>query len=251
MRLKKKWGQHLLVSSGILRKLVEFAKIVSGQTVVEIGPGTGNLTKELLKTPLKKLYLIEIDPEMIKILEETIRDERVRIILGDATEFDFSKIGELELKVIGNLPYNVASLIIERTVRYKDFIPYAYYMVQKEVAERLLQKESWLSVFLNTFYEISYLMTIPPKFFLPPPKVESAFIKLERKDFSEISDLDYYKRFLIKIFSKKRKKIKHKVNEEILKKAGVSPDKRVEELSLEEFISLYRSYEKAFPCQKK
>lgn len=251
MKLKKKWGQHLLVSPGILKKIVEFAEIKPGETIVEIGPGPGNLTREILKTPLKKLYLIEIDPEMVETLKQTLKDERVKIFLDDATTFDFSKLQETSLKLIGNLPYNVASLIIENTVNYKNIISLALYMVQKEVAERLLQNTSWLSVFVNTFYKVQYLMSIPPRFFLPPPKVDSALIKLEKKENPPILNLKVYKKFLLQIFSKKRKKLRHKLDEKILKKANISPDKRVEELRLEEFIYLYRFFEEEFLFQKR
>ncbi len=242
--LKKKFGQHLLIASGILQKLVEFSEIKSGETVVEIGPGTGNLTKELLKTPLKNLYLVEIDPEMIEKLKKYIKDKRVTIIQADATNFDFSSLKEKELKLIGNLPYNVASLIIENTVMYKEYIPQAFYMVQKEVAERLIKEKSWLSIFVKTFYEINYLMSIPARFFVPPPKVVSAYIKLTRKDFKEISDLKNYKKFLTHLFSQKRKMLKHKIDEKLLLNLGISPNKRVEELNFKDFLSLYSEIEK-------
>lgn len=245
--LKKKFGQHLLVGSGILEKLVELAEIKPEEIVVEIGPGTGNLTRKLLNTPLKKLYLIEIDPEMIEYLKQHIKDERVIFINADATKFDFTSLKEKELKLIGNLPYNVASLIIENTIMHKDIIPYAFYMVQKEVAERLINEKSWLSIFVKTFYEVEYLMSIPPRFFIPPPKVVSAFVKqLRRKDYKaiDISDLKDYKNFLTKIFSHKRKILKHKINKIYLETAGISENMRVEQLKLEDFISIYLSFQK-------
>lgn len=243
--LKKRFAQHLLIGSGILQKLVDLTEIKPEETVVEIGPGTGNLTKKLLNTPLKKLFLIEIDPEMIKYLKNLIKDERVIFINADATNFDFSSLKERNLKLIGNLPYNVASLIIENTVMYKNYIPYAFYMVQKEVAERLIDEKSWLSIFVKTFYEIKYLMSIPAKFFIPPPKVISAFIKLERKDFKKSFNLKEYKNFLTKLFSQKRKMIKHKIDETYLKKSGISGEKRVEELKLKDFLSLYSIFQKS------
>lgn len=237
--LKKKWGQHLLVSSGVLDRLVELAEIKE-EVVVEIGPGTGNLTKRLLNTPLKRLYLLEIDPEMVEKLKVSLNDPRVVILQTDATTFDFNILNEKELKLIGNLPYNVASLIIENTIYHKHLIYQAFYMVQKEVAERLIQQKSWLSVFVNTFYQLEYLMSIPPRFFVPPPKVNSAYLKFTRKNFDEIKDLKRYKSFLVQIFSQKRKMLKHKVPPEILEKASILPQKRVEELNLLDFITLYQ-----------
>ncbi|WP_028841407.1 16S rRNA (adenine(1518)-N(6)/adenine(1519)-N(6))-dimethyltransferase RsmA [Thermodesulfobacterium hveragerdense] len=237
--LKKKWGQHLLVSSGVLERLVELAEIKE-EVVVEIGPGTGNLTKRLLATPLKRLYLLEIDPEMVEKLKVSLNDPRLVIFQTDATTFDFNTLNERELKLIGNLPYNVASLIIENTIYHKHLVYQAFYMVQKEVAERLIQQKSWLSVFVNTFYQLEYLMSIPPRFFIPPPKVNSAYLKFTRKSFDEIKDLKKYKSFLVKLFSQKRKMLKQKIPPEILEKASILPEKRVEELKLSDFITLYQ-----------
>jgi 16S rRNA (adenine1518-N6/adenine1519-N6)-dimethyltransferase len=241
--LKKSLGQHLLIASGVLKKLVEFCKIKENEVVVEIGPGTGNLTKELLKTPLKTLYLLELDPEMVKTLKKRISDSRVIIIQADATCFDFHSLKEKSLKLVGNLPYNVASLIIENTIYHKDIIPQAFYMLQKEVAEKLLKESrAWLSVFLQTFYDVKYLMGLPARFFYPRPKVSSAFIKLEKNEKADVKDLRLYKKFLTKVFSFKRKMLKQKLDTEIIKKAGISPEKRVENLTLKEFLLLYASF---------
>ena len=240
MRLKKSLGQHLLVAPQILNTIVKFANIKPEEIVVEIGPGTGNFTQFLLKTPLKKLILIEIDKNMIEILKEKIKDSRVNLICADATQFDFSILKEQNIKVVGNLPYNVASLIIENIVKHKQIIYEAYIMIQKEVAERLQSTSSWLGIFVSTFYKIEYLMTIPPRFFVPPPKVDSALISLKREQTNLQIDPTTYKKFLTQIYRNKRKILRHKIKEEILLKAKISPNKRVEELSLEEFLKLFQ-----------
>ncbi len=247
MRLKKSFGQHLLIAPGILQRIVEFADIKPGEVVVEIGPGTGNLTRYLLKTQLKKLYLIELDREMVELLCKKIKDSRVELILADAKNFDFSSLSEKRLKLIGNLPYNVAGLIIENTVNFKDLIPEAYYMVQKEVAERLKSTTSWLGTFVNTFYTVDYLMTIPPRFFLPPPRVYSALLVLRRRMEPALDiEPESYKKFLTRLYAQKRKMLKRKIKEEVLIKAGISPNKRVEELYTEDFIKLFRYYSVLF-----
>ncbi len=239
VKLKKSFGQHLLVSEGVLSKIAQTLEIKEGETIAEIGGGTGNLTKKLLEYPLKKLYVIELDKEMIEKLKE-IQDERLEVIEADATEFNFCKLGE-NLKLVGNLPYNVASLIIENTVYNKNCIPLAVYMVQKEVAEKLQGKKDtgWLSVFVRTFYDIEYVMTVPPRFFIPPPKVYSAVIKLIKNEKLEVENLKDYKKFLTDIFSLRRKVLRKKIPEEILKKAGIEPNTRVEQLKLEDFFKLY------------
>jgi len=243
-RLKKRFGQHLLVSSGVLSKIGEFAEITSEDPIVEIGPGTGNLTEEVLKRNPRKLYLLEIDDEMVSYLKERFKDgiqeEKVILLKADAGKFDYSLILEAEFKVLGNLPYNRASLIVERMVYYFQKIPLAVFMVQKEVAERWMEVESWLSVFIQTFYDIEYMMTVPPRFFVPQPKVDSAVIRLKRKPKVEAFDLKNYKAFLVKLFANRRKALRSKLPSDLLEEANISPLARAEELSVEDFMRLYR-----------
>ena len=239
MKLKKSFGQHILVSKGVLNKIAQSLEIKEGDAVVEIGGGTGNLTRVLLTYPLGKLYVIEIDREMVDHLKE-IESEKVEIIQADASEYPLCELGK-SLKLVGNLPYNVASLIIENTVYNKDCIPLAVYMVQKEVAEKLEGKKDtgWLSVFVRSFYDVEYIMTVPPRFFVPPPKVNSAVIKLVKNEKIKVENLKDYKNFLTHIFSNRRKSLRKKLSEEILKKAGINPNERVDNLKLEDFIRLY------------
>ena len=230
MRLKKFYGQHLLVSPGILKRIVEFARLNAEDVVVEIGPGTGNLTKEILKEPIKELHCLEIDKDMIEELKK-LKDQRLKLYQTDASEFDYC--------LLGNLPYNSASLILERTVLFHRCVVLAVFMVQKEVAQKLVKGLSWLGVFVKTFFETEYLMTVPPRFFLPPPKVQSAVIRLTRKEPSPEIEPTEYKAFLTKLFSLRRKALKNKFPEELLRKASIDPQRRVEGLSLEEIQRLY------------
>ncbi|WP_340689916.1 16S rRNA (adenine(1518)-N(6)/adenine(1519)-N(6))-dimethyltransferase RsmA [Hydrogenobacter thermophilus] len=238
MRLKKRYGQHILLSKGVIKAIVERLSIQEGDILLEIGPGTGNLTRELLNTPLKKLYLIEIDPQMVHELKK-IEDDRVEIFLADATQFDICSLGG-ELKLVGNLPYNVASLIVENTVIHRKCIPFALFMLQKEVAEKLLKGPSWLSTFVRTFYDLNYVMSVPARFFFPKPKVQSALLEFVRKPDGEMIENEKdYKRFLTKLYSMRRKAIKSKIEEDILKMANIDPLKRVEELSVAHVLLLY------------
>ena len=238
MKLKKHLGQHLLVAKGVLERIAQFIDPKEGQTLVEIGPGTGNLTKEVLKYPFKELHLVEFDLQMVRKLQQEIKDKRVKVHWADAVEFDYCSLGS-NLRVFGNLPYNRASLIVERTVFCHRCIEEAIYMVQKEVGEKLQKGASWLSVFLRSFYEVEYLMSLPPKFFLPPPKVESALIRLRRKENTPKLDLVDYKRFLTKLYSEKRKALKNKLPQELLLRAGIEPMARVEMLTPQEVLMLY------------
>jgi 16S rRNA (adenine1518-N6/adenine1519-N6)-dimethyltransferase len=244
MPLKKELGQHLLVAKGVLSKIVEFISPQESDLLVEIGPGTGNLTKEVLKYPFKELHLIEIDPQMIERLREEIKDSRVFIHQADASKFDLCSLGE-NLKVFGNLPYNVASLIVENTVFHHRCVPVAIYMLQKEVAQKLQKGAGWLSAFLQTFYSVEYLMSLPARFFMPPPKVQSGLIRLKRKKEVPELDLKEYKRFLTSLYALKRKALKNKLSESLLLEAGIDPMARVESLSVEKVLLLYNTWQKA------
>ncbi len=237
--LKKSFGQHLLVSEGVLKEIARLLKIDSQDVLLEIGGGTGNLTKVLLRHNPAKLIVVELDRDMVRRLKE-IEDERLEVIQDDAKSLQICRLAD-ELKVVGNLPYNAASLILENIILHRRCIPFGVFMFQKEVALRLCGKGdlSWLSVFLRTFYEVRYEMSVPARFFKPPPRVQSGVISISRKDapFEETED---YKRFLTGVFAHRRKKLGKKLPQEVLRRAGIETDRRVDGLELEEFITLYR-----------
>ncbi len=244
VRLKKSLGQHLLISKGVLKKIADCIDIKGG-TVVEIGGGTGNLTRELLKKEPKKLIVLEIDRNMVELLEN-IKDVRLEIIEIDASQFDFCSLGE-KIKVVGNLPYNYYSFIIENVVRHRYCIREACFLLQKEVAERIEGKRNvgWLSLLVRSFYRVEYLMTVPARFFRPPPKVNSGLIRLKRYETLPKVDTDKYIKLLKKIFSDRRKMLKKKIRENILIKCGVNPKARAEELTPLEALCLYNYMEEA------
>lgn len=238
MKLKKYLGQHLLIAPGVIERIAQFIDPKEGEVLVEIGPGTGNLTKKILEYPFQRLHLLEIDPDMIKELQKTIEDSRVIIHEVDAVNFDFCSLGN-NLKVFGNLPYNVASLILENTTFCYSCITQAIYMLQKEVAEKIQKGHSWLSAFVRSFYQVEYLMSLPSRFFHPKPKVQSALIRLRRKEELPNVDLEDYKNFLTRIYSKKRKALSSKIPKETLLTLGIDPMLRVENLDLEKILLLY------------
>lgn len=246
IKLKKRFGQHLLISPGVLKKIAEFAELEEEDTVVEIGPGTGLLTRELLKYPIKNLFLIELDSEMVAYLKNNLKDERIVLIQADATSFNYAELNERELKILGNLPYNVASLIVENIVFYHTLIPFSLFLVQKEVAEKWLSGKSWLSLFIQTFYDLEYLMTVPPRFFKPPPKVDSALIRFKKSIKKEITDLKNYKKFLTLLYQHKRKMLRKKFPEKLLKEVNLSGTLRSEDLTLKEVFHLYEKWSQIF-----
>ncbi|MCS7307115.1 MAG: 16S rRNA (adenine(1518)-N(6)/adenine(1519)-N(6))-dimethyltransferase RsmA [Aquificaceae bacterium] len=243
MKLKKHLGQHILVARGVITRILEFINPEDGDVLVEIGPGTGNLTLEVLKHPFKELHLIEIDKDMVLKLKERIKDERVRIHMEDAVGFDFCSLGS-SLKVFGNLPYCVASLILENTVFHNACVREAVYMLQKEVAEKLQKGTSWLSTFVNTFYRLEYLMSLPARFFVPPPKVQSGLVKLSRRENPPEVDLKDYKKFLTSLYATRRKALKNKLPLDILTLLDIDPMLRVEALKPEEVFLIYNKVKK-------
>ncbi len=243
-RLKKDLGQHILLSKGVLKKLVEFLEVSGDDRVVEIGGGTGNLTREILKTDVREVFTIEIDPSMVEELKK-IEDRRLKVIEADATTFDLCSLGQ-DLKLIGNLPYNVASLIVENTVRYRRCVSLALFMVQKEVALRITGKSEpgWITLFVNTFYRTEYVMSLPPKFFFPRPRVESGVVRLVRREGYPDIETDRFKTFLTKFFSRRKRKLKNLFPEDSLKEAGLDPDLRPHQLSYDEILKLYNVLER-------
>ena len=242
MRLKKGLGQHLLISGGVVEKIVSELE-PEGLDVVEIGGGTGYLTRELLKKGPRSLTVIEIDPRMAERLQ-TIGDPRLRVLEADATSFDLCTVGE-SLILCGNLPYNVWAGIIERVIICHPCVERGVFMLQKETALKLTGKEKpgWLGIFFRTYFDAVYLMSVPARFFVPKPKVSSGVVRFTKKHAEGVpSELKKYKEFLTSLFTSPRKMLRKKFPQELLAQAGIEGTRRAEELSLEEILRLYNVY---------
>ncbi len=245
-KTKKRFGQHLLVSEGIIKKIVDEIDIKPEDIIVEIGVGTGQLTKEILNRKPKKLYGIEIDKTAYPIIEEKFSSfENFVLIKKDYFDVNLYEIAEnKKIKLVGNLPYNVSSLILVDAVFKIDILKLCVFMVQKEVAEKLVAKPkgknfTFLTVFIQTFFDVEYIMSVPARFFSPPPKVTSAVVKLIPKENSPVKDKKEFKNFVSNLFSQRRKMLRTKIEEDILKKAGINPKSRVEELDKDQILKLY------------
>ena len=246
-KTKKRFGQHLLISEGILSKIVNEIEVKYTDTIVEIGVGTGQLTKEILNRNPKVLYGIEIDKIAYLIIEEKFSEyENFKLIKDDFFNVNLFELAKSEkIKLVGNLPYNVSSLILINTIFFIDIIERTVFMLQKEVAEKLIAKPrtknyTFLSVFIQTFFEIEYIMSVPPRFFSPPPKVVSAVVKMLPKDSFPDLDKKAFKNFVSSLFANKRKMLRKKLPIEALKEANIPETARVEELNLEDFLILFK-----------
>lgn len=246
-KTKKRFGQHLLISEGIISKIVDEIDVKYTDTIVEIGVGTGQLTKEILNRNPKVLYGIEIDKMAYPIIEERFSTyQNFRLIKNDFFNVNlFELVKNEKIKLVGNLPYNVSSLILINTVFYIDIIEKIVFMLQKEVAEKLIAKPkaknyTFLSIFIQTFFEIEYIMSVPPRFFSPPPKVVSALVEMFPRDNSPDIDKNAFKNFVSSLFANKRKMLRKKLPIKALKEAGIPETARVEELNLEDFLNLFK-----------
>ncbi|WP_457641750.1 16S rRNA (adenine(1518)-N(6)/adenine(1519)-N(6))-dimethyltransferase RsmA [Persephonella sp.] len=250
-KTKKKFGQHLLISKGVIEKIVDQLDITREDIIIEIGVGTGQLTEEILNRKPSVLYGIEIDELAYPIIEERFSNQSNFILIKkDFFDVDLRKLSERKkIKLTGNLPYNVASHILINTAFYLDILILTVFMVQKEVAEKLVahpktKNYTFMSVFLQTFFDIEYVMSVPARFFAPPPKVTSAVVRMLPKENPPVSmeNMKKYKNFVSMLFTNRRKMLRTKINEETLKKANIKPTSRAEELTVSQFIELFSEY---------
>jgi 16S rRNA (adenine1518-N6/adenine1519-N6)-dimethyltransferase len=247
VRPKKHLGQHFLKDENIAQKIVE-SLLYSGN-LLEIGPGTGVLTKYLVRKT-NNFKVVEIDRESVEHLEATFPSLTSRIIKGDFIKLDLTDYFDAEFAVIGNFPYNISSQIFFKVIQNRAMVPEVVCMIQKEVAERLAappknKTYGILSVLLGAFYDIELLFTVSETVFIPPPKVKSAVIRLTRKanlnlNCDEVMFFDVVKT----AFNQRRKTMRNSLKKFWFEK--FDPDQypvfkqRPEELSVEEFVELVK-----------
>ncbi len=247
MKAKKKFGQNFLVDRYFISKIINEINPKEESNILEIGPGKGAITEPILKK-INHISVVEIDPDMIKILKHKISTKNISIlaedVLGINDEF-FKKFN----KIIGNLPYYIATEIILKLTKIYSSSSELYFMVQKEVAERITAKPSnksfgRLSVILQYYFDAELLFELPPVAFSPQPKITSAFIRLTRKKrvSPKVIDEDSFEQIIKIAFSQKRKTIKNNFKNILLDKdflsLEISPQIRAETLTIDQFIKL-------------
>lgn len=250
---KKSLGQNFLRSTKALRQVVEAAKIQKGDWVVEIGPGEGVLTSDLLKAGAK-VTAIEKDDRLIPILTEKFKEElengQLELLHGDALEIPFDKIGLKtgEFKIVANIPYYITGLLLPIILGGKIQPSLAVILVQKEVAVRILardSKESILSMSVKVYGKPRIVDTVPAGAFVPAPNVDSAILCVEEisKNFftkaPQVSENNFFE--TVKAgFAHKRKLLRAnlELSDEIMAKAGLSPMARAEDITLEDWKRL-------------
>jgi len=247
VRPKKKLGQHFLTDLNVAKKIADLLDYSTHQNVLEIGPGTGVLTQYLV-SKTAKLHLIEVDEESIYFLQKKYNSKVLNLIQGDFLKLDLKTIfGNNAFSVIGNFPYNISSQIVFKVIENKIQIPFFAGMFQKEVAERLCEppgskKYGILSVLSQLYYKTEYLFTVAPIVFKPPPKVDSAVIKLTRKEnFNLACDETLLSRVVKLSFQQRRKTLRNSLKTlnlpDNLREDSIF-DLRPEKLSGDDFIQL-------------
>ena len=255
VKAKKHLGQHFLADANIARKIVESLRLPNGVTeVLEIGPGMGVLTGTLLQNPAYRTSVVEIDRDSVAYLGKHFPTLEGRIHSQDFLKMNLGQLyNEQPISIIGNFPYNISSQIYFQVLAHRGQVREVVGMIQKEVADRLAEGPGSktygiLSVLLQAYYTIDYLFTVPPHVFNPPPKVQSAVIRLTRNT-TEKLDCDEVLFFKVvkQAFSTRRKTLRN-----ALKPFGMSPesttdalfDKRAEQLSVADFVGLTRHVER-------
>jgi len=241
---KKYLGQHFLNDENIATKVVDSLSLSNYLNVLEIGPGTGVLTKYLIKKNIN-LKLVEIDNESVEFLKTHLSIDPLIILQHDFLKLDLSNIFTENFAIIGNFPYNISTQIIFKVLEYKNSVPELIGMFQKEVAERICEKKGSkkygiLSVLTQTYYDTKYLFSVPASVFTPPPKVISAVIRLVRK---EQIDINYNEKLFFKVvklsFQQRRKTLRNSLKSfnlsDILREDAIF-DLRPEQLSVRDFI---------------
>ena len=244
VKAKKHLGQHFLKDLNIAQKIADTLSLANYKKVVEIGAGMGVLTQFLLKKDTE-VYVVEIDKESVAYLEAHYPELRGKIIADDFLKYDIAGYLREPFAIIGNFPYNISTQIVFKLLELRDYVPEFSGMFQKEVAERICEREGSktygiLSVLVQAFYEVTYLFTVSEGVFNPPPKVKSGVLRLVRKpDYHLDCDEALFFTIVKTAFNQRRKTLRNSLKplltNESLKKNSIF-DKRPEQLPWQDFV---------------
>jgi 16S rRNA (adenine1518-N6/adenine1519-N6)-dimethyltransferase len=255
---KKSLGQNFLVDENIISRIIQSAEITKDDTVIEIGPGMGAMTKDLA-VAAGRVIAIELDERLFRKLKAELKDaDNLDLILGDALTFPYESLPG-PVKVVANLPYYISTPIITRLMEAREKISAMVLMLQKEVAQRITAKPGgkeygYLSVMVQLWSEAVNLFDVPKEAFTPVPKVDSAVVRLKVRGTpasERVSDLVFFEKVVSAAFSQRRKTLKNSLKNsrviepsrfeaamELARKSGIDPMRRAETLSLSEFAAL-------------
>jgi 16S rRNA (adenine1518-N6/adenine1519-N6)-dimethyltransferase len=245
VKTRKRFGQHFLHDPGVLKRIVEAIDPAPGDAVVEIGPGEGALTRPLLER-LPHLTAIEIDRDLAARLAHEFASQRLSVVSADVLDFDFSALPS-GLRIVGNLPYNISTPLLFHLAAFADRVRDMHFMLQREVVERMVAKPSTadygrLSVMLQTRFEMRRLFNVAPGAFRPPPKVESAVVRLVPLREKMACDAAAFERIVRQAFSARRKTLRNALPLESrdYEDLAIDPKLRPENLSPADYVRITR-----------
>jgi len=252
VKAKKYLGQHFLKDEQIAQKIVSLMP-ESLPKILEIGSGTGILTKYLLPIWKENFYAIEIDKDSVQYLVKHLPELSTNLLNEDFLKFSIANHFEGDLGIIGNFPYNISSPIFFKVLENRQQVKTLVGMVQKEVGKRIAAKAGSktygiLSVLLQAYYDIEYVFTVKPQVFNPPPKVDSAVIFLQRNQVEKLACNEKLFKTIVKLsFGQRRKTLRNSLKSlqipEEIRGQGIF-GKRPEQLSVEGFVELTQLMEK-------
>jgi 16S rRNA (adenine1518-N6/adenine1519-N6)-dimethyltransferase len=246
---RKRFGQNFLHDDNVLSSITESINPRAGDAMVEIGPGLAAMTDQLLRS-LPHMHVVELDRDLVARLEKKYPRDKLTIHSGDALKFDFGSIPVPEgqkLRVVGNLPYNISSPLLFHLAEFAPQVQDQHFMLQKEVVERMVAEPGSkvygrLSVMLQWRYHMDLLFVVPPEAFDPPPKVDSAIVRMIPVAHPLPCDRETLEAVVQKAFSQRRKVIRNCLSgmftEEQIRAAGIDPTARPETVALEGYVAL-------------
>lgn len=252
VRPKKFLGQHFLHDQSIAQRIVESLLFEAHSNVLEIGPGTGVLTRFLIANEKIHLKAIEIDWDSVAHMKKHY--PALEIIEGDFLQLDLLAIFREPFSIIGNFPYNISSQIFFKVLKQREQVTQVVCMLQKEVAERIASPPGnktygILSVLLQAFYDIKFLFKVAPGVFIPPPKVMSAVIRLERNSRQHLEcDEELFFKVVKQGFNTRRKTLRNALkNLNLATEFSALPifNQRAEQLTVDEFVYITQLMEKS------
>lgn len=235
MKAKKSLGQNFLTNKSIIKTIIDVSSLKESDTVLEIGPGKGILTEELLRNA-ERVIAVEKDDNLFQLLKEKFENKKLKLIHGDILDVSLPELEKY--KVVANIPYNITGLIIKKFLTLKNKPETMTLLVQKEVAERIVAqkgKESILSISVKAYGKPKYIKKVGAGNFFPKPKVDSAILLIENISndfFKDISEKKFFE-LVKKGFSQKRKKLSNNLKGLIdAHKSPIDLNLRAEDLTL-------------------
>lgn len=246
---RKRFGQNFLTDDLVLNDIIRTINPQPQDAMVEIGPGLAAMTRLLLQG-VAELHVVELDRDLVTRLQKQFDSAKLHVHAGDALKFDFTQIpvpAGQKLRIVGNLPYNISSPLLFHLAEIAPHVQDQHFMLQKEVVERMVAEPGSkafgrLSVMLQWRYHMDLMFIVPPTAFDPPPKVDSAIVRMIPKENPLACDLDKLQATVTKAFSQRRKVIRNCVagmfTEAQLIEAGIDPQLRPEAIGLEQYVAL-------------